>query len=350
MVSLLIETWRYFASHDGRLLSGAIAFYASLAIAPLGVVALLIASLTIVKLGDEATSFAAPVIGAIFMLYISARLFSMLRRALNHMWGIRPKLLVHASRSETLHLVQRRLLAFGMVLVFGSSLIALVVLHSGAAAAARLFGDSQYMLSLAEFGSAFAVIAPLIALVYRWLPDAVISWRDVWVGAAVTCLFVLGGSFLIGIYLGYASPASIYGAAGSLIVLLLWIYYTTQIFLLGAVFTRAWARRQVRRLLGRLRRSAVHVLVEEIKESTPLLSRSSAPKHHVECVDLSAEDVHLAFGVPSRKRIVQANRVSQQRISGPHRREERRERPTPSNCRPLKQPQWAGQWKLQCSV
>ncbi|MGB5374507.1 MAG: YihY/virulence factor BrkB family protein [Polyangiales bacterium] len=275
MVSLLIETWRYFASHDGRLLSGAIAFYASLAIAPLGVVALLIASLvmsestareelvgqvaaflgpdlaaylinTIVKLGDEATSFAAPVIGAIFMLYISARLFSMLRRALNHMWGIRPKLFVHASRSESLHLVQRRLLAFAMVLVFGSSLIALVVLHSGAAAAARLFGDSQYMLSLAEFGSAFAVMAPLIALVYRWLPDAVISWRDVWVGAAVTCLFVLGGSFLIGIYLGYASPASIYGAAGSLIVLLLWIYYTTQIFLLGAVFTRAWARRHGR--------------------------------------------------------------------------------------------------------
>ncbi len=275
MVSLLIETWRYFASHDGRLLSGAIAFYASLAIAPLGVVALLIASLvmseseareelvgqvgaflgpdlaaflidTIVKLGDEATSFAAPVIGAIFMLYISARLFSMLRRALNHMWGIRPKLLVHASRSETLHLVERRLLAFAMVLVFGSSLIALVVLHSGAAAAAHLFGDSRYMLTLAEFGSAFAVMAPLIALVYRWLPDAVIAWRDVWVGAAVTCLFVLGGSFLIGIYLGYASPASVYGAAGSLIVLLLWIYYTTQIFLMGAVFTRAWARRRGR--------------------------------------------------------------------------------------------------------
>ncbi|MBT8470702.1 MAG: YihY/virulence factor BrkB family protein [Deltaproteobacteria bacterium] len=275
MVSLLIETWRYFASHDGRLLSGAIAFYASLAIAPLGVVALLIASLVmsestareelvgqvaaflgpdlasflidaIVKLGDEATSFAAPVVGGIFMLYIATRLFSMLRRALNHMWGIRPKLLVHASRSETLQLVERRLLAFAMVLVFGSSLIALVLLHSGAAATAHLFGDSRSMLTLGEFGSAFAVMALLIALVYRWLPDAVIAWRDVWVGAAVTCLFVLGGSFLIGFYLGYASPASIYGAAGSLIVLLLWIYYTTQIFLLGAVFTRAWARRHGR--------------------------------------------------------------------------------------------------------
>jgi membrane protein len=144
------------------------------------------------------------------------------------------------------HLARRRLLAFAMVLIFGSSLIALVLLHSGAAAAANFLGDSGYALTLAEFGSAFGVLAPLIALVYRWLPDAVIAWRDVWVGAAVTCLFVLGGSFLIGIYLGYASPASIYGAAGSLIVLLLWIYYTTQIFLMGAVFTRAWARRHGR--------------------------------------------------------------------------------------------------------
>ncbi|KPK52194.1 MAG: hypothetical protein AMJ63_10195 [Myxococcales bacterium SG8_38_1] len=270
MVSLLIETWRYFASHDGRLLSGAIAFYASLAIAPLGVVALLIASFvmpeaaareqlvgqievflgpemavflvdSIVRLGDEAISYTAPVLGALFMLYISARLFSMLRRALNHMWGIRPKLLVHSTRAERLQLVERRLLAFAMVLVFGSSLIALVVLHSGASAAAHFFGDNSHMLTLAEFGSAFVVLAPLIALVYRWLPDALISWRDVWVGAAVTCLFVLGGSFLIGLYLGRVSPGSVYGIAGSLILLLLWIYYTTQIFLMGAVFTRAWA-------------------------------------------------------------------------------------------------------------
>jgi len=275
MVSLLIEAWRYFVSHDGRLLSGAIAFYASLAIAPLGVVALLIASLVmpetaardelvgqiesflgsematflvnaIVTLGEEATSYAAPILGALFMLYIAARLFSMLRRALNHMWGIRPRLLVHASRAERLQLLERRMLAFAMVLVFGSSLIALVLLHSAASAAAHFFGDHTYMLTLAEFGSAFAVLAPLIAMVYRWLPDASIAWRDVWVGAAVTCVFVLGGSFLIGLYLGQVTPASVYGVAGSLIVLLLWIYYTTQIFLMGAVFTRAWANRRGR--------------------------------------------------------------------------------------------------------
>jgi membrane protein len=275
MVSLLIETWRYFVSHDGRLLSGAIAFYACLAVTPMGVLALVIASLfmsedtargelvaqldaflgadlatyvadAIVQLGNEATSFALPILGGLFMLYVSARLFAMLRRALNHMWGIRPKLLIQARGAERRHLIARRSLAFAFVLVFGSSLIAFVLAHSIAAGAATLFGDNAYMLNLAEFASAYAVLVPLTALVYRWLPDAVISWRDVWVGAAVTCLFVLAGSYLIGLYLGKVSPASVYGVAGSLIVLLLWVYYTTQIFLMGAVFTRAWARRRGR--------------------------------------------------------------------------------------------------------
>lgn len=269
MVSLLLETWRYFQSHDGRLLSGAIAFYVSLALAPLGVLTVLIASLVLpeaaaqeelvaqlemflgadlaqflgqlmLNLSQESQSWAAPIIGAVFMLYVSTRLFSMLRRALNHMWGIRPKLLVHAGRDWG-QLFRRRMAAFSMVLVFGLSLIVLVALHAAATAAASFFGDLRYTLTIAEFGSAFGVMWILIVLVYRWLPDAVIAWRDVWIGAAITCLFVLGGSFLIGVYIGVASPASWYGAAGSLIVLLLWIYYTTQIFLMGAVFTRAWA-------------------------------------------------------------------------------------------------------------
>ena len=273
MVSLLIETWRYFQSHDGRLLSGAIAFYVTLALAPLGVLMILIASMVLpaneaqqelvgqlemflgpelanflaqamVDMTSEAQSLTAPIIGGVFMLYMSARLFSMLRRALNHMWGIRPKLLVHA-RPDWFHLFERRMLAFAMVLVFGGSLVVLVLLHATATAAAHFLG-ADYLLTFGGFGSGFAVLWLLISLVYRWLPDATISWWDVWVGAAVTSLFIVGGSFLIGLYLGYASPASWYGAAGSLVVLLLWIYYTTQIFLMGAVFTRAWARRRGR--------------------------------------------------------------------------------------------------------
>ncbi|MEM8609315.1 MAG: YihY/virulence factor BrkB family protein [Myxococcota bacterium] len=274
MVSLLIETWRYFQSHDGRLLSGAIAFYAALALAPLGVLMVLIASIVLPvdeaqreliaqlemfvgpdlakflaqamsDMSTETESLAAPILGGVFMIYMSARLFTMLRRALNHMWSIRPKLLVHA-RTDWRQILQRRLLAFAMVLAFGASLIVLVLLHAVASGAARFLGGSGYLLTLGQFGSAFAVLTVLIALTYRWLPDAFISWRDVIIGAAVTSIFIVGGSLLIGLYLGNASPASWYGAAGSLIVLLLWIFYTTQIFLLGAVFTRAWARRQGR--------------------------------------------------------------------------------------------------------
>lgn len=274
MVSLLTETWRYFQSHDGRLLSGAIAFYVALALAPLGVLMILIASLvlpreearreligqlemfvgpdlagflsqTMADLSSQAQSWAAPVLGGFFMLYMSVRLFSMLRSALNQMWGIRPKALAH-SRSEWPQLLERRLLAFAMVLVFGFMLVVLVFLHALATAAIRFLGDSAHLVTLGQFASAFTVLWLVIALVYRWLPDATIAWKDVWVGAAVTSLFIVVGSFLIGLYLGYASPASWYGAAGSLIVLLLWIYYTTQSFLLGAVFTRAWARRHSR--------------------------------------------------------------------------------------------------------
>ncbi len=274
MVSLLIETWRYFRSHDGRLLSGAIAFYASLALAPLGVLAIWIASLVLpadeaqqelvkqletflgpdlatflvkamVDMNAEAQSWAAPIIGAVIMLYMSFRLFSMLRRALNHMWGVRPKFLVQA-RPDWFHLFERRMLAFALVLASGGSLVVLVLFHTVATAAAHFLGDAAYLLTVGEFGSVFAVLWLLSSLVYRWLPDATIAWRDVWIGAAATSLFVVGGSFLIGLYLGYASPASWYGAAGSLFVVLLWVYYTTQIFLLGAVFTRAWARRRGR--------------------------------------------------------------------------------------------------------
>ncbi|MGB5813330.1 MAG: YhjD/YihY/BrkB family envelope integrity protein, partial [Polyangiales bacterium] len=121
-----------------------------------------------------------------------------------------------------------------------------VLLHAITSGASRWFNDSSHLLTFGQFGSALVVLGVLIALVYRWLPDATITWRDAAVGASATSLFIVGGSLLIGSYLAYASPASWYGAAGSLIVMLLWIFYTTEIFLMGAVFTRAWARRHGR--------------------------------------------------------------------------------------------------------
>jgi membrane protein len=94
-----------------------------------------------------------------------------------------------------------------------------------------------------NFGISFAVTTILFALIFKVLPDAYVRWRDVWVGAAVTALLFSLGRFLIGLYLGRASVSSAYGAAGSLVVVLLWVYYSAQILFLGAEFTQVYAKK-----------------------------------------------------------------------------------------------------------
>ncbi len=97
--------------------------------------------------------------------------------------------------------------------------------------------------------TSFVVIAILFAMIYKFLPDVVISWKDVSIGAAVTALLFTGGKYLIGIYLGHTATASAFGAAGSLVVLLFWVYYSSLIVFLGAEFTQVYARRYGSRIL-----------------------------------------------------------------------------------------------------
>lgn len=94
-----------------------------------------------------------------------------------------------------------------------------------------------------HFVVAFAVVTLLFAMIYRFLPDVKIAWRDVWIGAVITALLFTIGKFAIGLYLGHSSAASVFGAAGSLVVILLWIYYSTQILFFGAEMTQVYARR-----------------------------------------------------------------------------------------------------------
>jgi membrane protein len=105
------------------------------------------------------------------------------------------------------------------------------------------FGDVAILSWVADAIVALVVISTLIALIYKILPDAEVAWRDVWVGAVATAFLFMIGKYLIGIYVGRASVGSAFGAAGSLAVLLVWIYYSAQIVLLGAEFTRVYANR-----------------------------------------------------------------------------------------------------------
>jgi membrane protein len=105
------------------------------------------------------------------------------------------------------------------------------------------FGDVALLAQAVNIGLSFAFITAMFAMIYKWIPRVKVDWRDVWVGAALTALLFTVGKTLIGLYIGRSGVASAFGAAASLVVLLVWVYYSAQIFLLGAEFTWVYARR-----------------------------------------------------------------------------------------------------------
>lgn len=267
---VLRQAWWTFRVHEGSLMSGAVAFHAMLALAPFGVIAVSVVSLLLGHdtarselaaqlrpyLGEDTAQFLTSVAdraarhesgwlptvaSVLFLLFASTRLFWMLRAALNYTWGIRSR---HPPgfRGLAWRVLRRRLIAFGMVFVFGGALVVAAVAKAGLAFAAALLGGVPVLYQLLDFVASAAVLTVLIALIFRWLPDARIAWRDCFVGASVTSVLATGGAFLVGQYVARVSPASMYGAAGSLVVLLLWVYYTSQMFFFGAALTHAWAR------------------------------------------------------------------------------------------------------------
>jgi membrane protein len=141
--------------------------------------------------------------------------------------------------------LRARLLSFGMILALAFLLLVSLVVSAALAALGNWWGGWfegwALLLEVLNFAASFAITTALFALVYKFLPRAEIAWRDVWIGAAVTALLFAVGKFLIGFYIGRSGISSAFGAAGSFVVLLVWVYYSTQIFLLGAEFTWVYA-------------------------------------------------------------------------------------------------------------
>jgi len=184
----------------------------------------------------------ATIISVGLLVLGASGLFIQLQDALNTVWNVVPR-----KDAGIWKLVRDRLLSFGMLLVIGFLLLVSLIVSAGLAAVSNLFGDTLLGWSLGwqilNAVVSFGIIALLFGLIYKILPDADISWRDVRVGAAMTALLFTLGKVLIGLYLGNSSVASAYGAAGSFVVLLLWIYYSAQILLFGAEFTQVYANR-----------------------------------------------------------------------------------------------------------
>jgi membrane protein len=179
----------------------------------------------------------AALVSIITLVIGATSVFGELQSALGRIWRVPAP----AEETTLWRVLRARLLSFGMVLGLGFLLLVSLLLSAAIAALGKwsdgFFKIWETLFHVINSGVSFAVSALIFAMIYKLIPRARIAWRDVWVGAAVTALLFEIGKFLIGLYLGTTSVASGFGAAGSLVVLLVWIYFSAQIFLLGAEFT-----------------------------------------------------------------------------------------------------------------
>jgi membrane protein len=251
-------------------MGAALAYYTVFSIAPLLVIVIAVAGLVygaqttsgaIVAqlqglLGDQAAqtiegvlstvsepkkSAAATVIGFLTLLLGATTVFAELQDDLNRIW----KVPARAKPKGVWGWVRARILSFGMILAIGFVLLASLVASAAIAAVGKwggsLLGGWEVLAHVVEVLVSFGLLTVLFAVLYRYLPDVHIAWHDVWTGALATALLFSIGKLAIGLYIGKSSTASAFGAAGSLVVVLLWVYYSAQIFLFGAEFTAAYS-------------------------------------------------------------------------------------------------------------
>jgi membrane protein len=181
----------------------------------------------------------ATVLGLVAILVGASGAFNELQDALNIIWK------VHSTKSFWRVALRHRFFSLGLVVATGFLLLTSLVITASLSAAERLVGTllpvSIIVLQSINFVFSFVVITLLFGLIFKLIPDATIPWRNVWMGASVTSLLFTVGKVLIGFYLGHSALTSAYGAAASLVVFLIWIYYSAQILLFGAEITHVYA-------------------------------------------------------------------------------------------------------------
>jgi membrane protein len=184
----------------------------------------------------------ATVIGFVTLLFGASGVFGQLQASLNIIWGVQPK-----PGRGILGIIRDRILSFGFILVVGFLLLVSLLLTAAIAFVGQQFEamipGMEALIQLVNSILSLVVITLLFAMMFKILPDANIRWRDVWIGAFITALLFTLGKLALGFYLGRSGVASSYGAAGSLIVLLLWVYYSSQIVFFGAELTQVYANR-----------------------------------------------------------------------------------------------------------
>ena len=190
--------------------------------------------------------FLPTILGIVGLLLGATGALGQLQKTLNRTWDVEPD----PNQGGLKSFLTKRVFSLGMILVLAFFLLVSLVISTALTGIGSRMGGflpsgvSAPMLEVLNLIVTMGVITLLFAALFKVMPDAKISWRSVWVGAAVTAVLFVLGKFLIGFYLGKSNPGQAYGAAGSLAVLLLWVYYSALILLFGAEFTETWAERR----------------------------------------------------------------------------------------------------------
>jgi membrane protein len=189
-----------------------------------------------------ATGVFATIVGFVALIIGASGVFAQLQASLNAIWRVEPK-----PGRGLWGLVQDRVLSFGFILIVGFLLLISLILTAIIAFIGTWFGGFlpgvEMLIQILNAILSLTIITLLFATIFKFLPDVKIAWRDVWIGALITAALFTAGKEVLGLYLGKSGVASSYGAAGSLIVLLLWVYYSAQIVFFGAEFTKAYANK-----------------------------------------------------------------------------------------------------------
>jgi membrane protein len=196
---------------------------------------------------DTGGGIAATAISVFLLLFGASGVFAQLQDAMNTIWEVQPK-----PNQGFVGVIKTRFLSFTMILGIAFLLLVSLVLSAAMSALGDLviglFPGANIVMAVVNILVSFLIVTLLFAMIYKILPDVEIAWSDVWLGAAVTALLFTVGKELIGLYLGRAAVGSTYGAAGSLVIILLWVFYSAQILFLGAEFTQVYANRHGSRI------------------------------------------------------------------------------------------------------
>jgi membrane protein len=267
----LAETYTKWRHDNAPTLGAALAFYATFSLTPLLIMVIAIFGVVlgketiqveILRRAEEligvqgagalkmmigaayrpGTGLTATIIGTLVIVIGSTSALVMLKQALNIMWGAEPD-----PQASVWNLVKGRLLSFVMILIIGFllvlSLLVSIALSFVATTVQQWVPVPVFSIQMANWGLSFLLVTLLFAMVFKILPDVRIAWSDVWVGSAITAVLFTLGKILFGMYLARSSISSAYGAASSLAIILMWVYYSAQVLFLGAALTQVYANR-----------------------------------------------------------------------------------------------------------